>query len=615
MVTGFKTARRVVCLFAAVLIAAGGALIGAEAGAQPPRPPAEARVQALSAAEAQRRTAWAVEIARVTPPKRGCFRAEYPSRTWLETACLIPPQRPYPPRAGPQPQSVGNGTDYSAQTPGLMSGAYGQFENVSGVTSESGGGSANIFSLQINSSFFTGPACPGPCQSWQQFVYSNSFGLFMQYWLINHGPNCPPGWFTYAPHCYRNSTGSAAVPAIVINSPASLQQLRLTGTAVAGGLDTATLTVGGTAYATSENDNFVTLSQGWTTAEFNIFGDGNGSSADFNAGSAMNVRTAVNTGSITAPNCVLQGFTGETNNLTLVAAPAVVTGVAWPSILFSQSNAGAGPPSCATSNGDTHLTTFGGFYYDFQSQGDYILAERGTDFAVQARQVSGAPNWPNASVNKAVAVKLGPNRVAVSIEPELLVVNGVARTLASGNSLSLPGGATVTHLGNVYLMRGANGESVWTQLNPGYINVSVSLPRARLAGARGLLVNPGERNDALMSRDGVVLAEPISFADLYGRYGESWRVRPAESLFARGRGVVAGNPAQPFHAWDLEPAVYQRARGVCLEMGVEEAWLDPCTLDTAVLGTTQAARTFVGTILPRHTLPLDRRESRDPRRY
>jgi hypothetical protein len=612
MAIASKEVRRVVRLFVAVLIAAGGVLVGAQANAQPPRPPAEARVKALSAAEAQRRTAWAAEISRVAPPKRGCFKADYPSRTWVETVCLVPPQRPYPPRAGPQPQTVGNGTDYSAQTPGLLSGAYGQFENVSGVTGESSGGSANTFSLQVNSSFFVGPACPGPCQSWQQFVYSNSSGLFMQYWLINHGPGCPANWFTFPPHCYRNSSGSAAVPAIVINGPASLQQLRLTGTAVAGGTDTATLTVGGSAYATSENDNFVTLSQGWTTAEFNIFGDGNGSSADFNAGSGMNVRTAVNTGSITAPNCVLQGFTGETNNLTLVAAPAVVTGVAWPSILFSQSNAGAGPPSCATSNGDTHLTTFGGLYYDFQSQGDYILAERGTDFAVQARQVSGAPNWPNASVNKAVAVKLGSNRVAVSIEPERLVVNGVAKTLASGSSVSLPGGATVTHLGNVYLMRGAHGESAWVQLNSGYINVSVSLPRARLAGARGLLVNRGERSDSLMSRDGKVLQEPLSFADLY-RYGESWRVRPAESLFGKGRGVVARNPDRPFHAWDLEPALYQRARGVCIETGVEAAWLDACTLDTAVLGTKEAARTFVGTLSPRHTLPLDRRPDRYPR--
>jgi hypothetical protein len=531
----------------------------------------------------------------------------------VETACVVPPQRPYPPKAGPQPQSVGNGTDYSAQTPGLISGASGQFENVSGVTGESGGGTANSFSLQINSSFFTGPACASPCQSWQQFVYSNSFGLFMQYWLINHGPGCPAGWFTYAPHCYRNSTGSAAVPSIVINSPASLQQLQMTGTAVAGGVDTATLTVGGTAYATSENDNFVSLSQGWTTAEFNIFGDGNGSSADFNAGSGMNVRTAINTGSITAPNCVLEGFTGETNNLTLVAAPAVVTGVAWPSILFTQNNVGAGPPTCATSNGDTHLTTFDGLYYDFQAQGDYVLAQRGIDFAVQARQVSGAPTWPNASVNKAVAVKLGPSRVVVSIEPEALVVNGVAKTLTSGSGLSLSGGTTVTHLGNVYLVRGANGESVWMQLNPGWINVSVSVPRARLAGARGLLVNPRERVDALMTRDGRVLTEPLSFADLYGRYGESWRVRPAESLFGKGRGVAARNPERPFHAWDLQPALYQRARGVCVEMGVEATWLDACTLDTAVLGRKEAARTFVDTIHPRHTLPLDRREGNDRR--
>jgi hypothetical protein len=44
--------------------------------------------------------------------------------------------------------------------------------------------------------------------------------------------------------------------------------------------------------------------------------------------------------------------------------------------------------------------------------------QAGPEFIVQARQVSGAPTWPNASVNKAVAVQTGKNRVGVCLGDE-----------------------------------------------------------------------------------------------------------------------------------------------------------------------------------------------------
>ena len=69
------------------------------------------------------------------------------------------------------------------------------------------------------------------------------------------------------------------------------------------------------------------------------------------------------------------------------------------------------------SHGDTHLVTFDGALYDFQASGDFVLAETDQDFSVHTRQESGAPIWPNAAVNKAVAARLGGTTVGLCIEP------------------------------------------------------------------------------------------------------------------------------------------------------------------------------------------------------
>jgi hypothetical protein len=110
------------------------------------------------------------------------------------------------------------------------------------------------------------------------------------------------------------------------------------------------------------------------------------------------------------------------------------------------------------------------------------------------------------------------------------------------------------------------------------------------------------------------LAEPIPFEALYRRFGESWRVRPGESLFGKDRAAPPRNPDRPFHAWDLDRGPYERARGMCVAEGVEAALLDACTLDTAVLKDRGAARGLLANPLPRLTLRLDRRGDEQDKR-
>lgn len=590
-------------LFAILIAISTG---GTAAGAQP-RPSAVDVIRPPVGVEAVRRAAWQQAIARKLPPRRGCFQAIYPRTAWVEVGCTVAPNRPFPPKSGSQPQNVGNGTDYSAVVAsGLISDAKGAFDSVTGVTSVVTNGTANDYSLQINSSFFSGsPGCAGGaggCQGWQQFVYSNSGYMVMQYWLINYVNDCPAGWNTFAPHCWKNSA-SVAIP---VQPIANLPQLVLIGHAGTGaGLDSATLISGVNAWSTTGPNNVVGLSAHWTVAEYNLVGDCCGFDATFNAGSAMRVRTSINNGAIPAPTCIVAGYTGETNSLNLVTAPAVVTPVQWPSIIFNQDNVSGGPPTCATSVGDTHLTTFGHTLYDFQSTGDFVLAQAGPDFMVQARQVSGAPTWPNASVNKGVAMQLGSNRIAIHIEPERLIVNGAPRTIAQGGSLALADGVSIAHLGNVYYVHRSNGDMVRAELNSSWINVTVSMAKARMAVARGLLVNQPGKPNALVARDGTVLAIPVSFDDLYRKYGDSWRVRREESLFREARGITPANPSRPFYAVDLPRADYDRGHAICVRAGVTgDALLDACTLDVAVLRDKSAAAAFLIAIEPRMTFRL-----------
>jgi hypothetical protein len=91
--------------------------------------------------------------------------------------------------------------------------------------------------------------------------------------------------------------------------------------------------------------------------------------------------------------------------------------------------------------------------------------------------VSGAPTWPNAAVNKAVAVRAGKSRIAICLAPSRLEINGEAVRLRDGKSVLLPDGAHVSLRGNVYTIRGPSGDSVRAVSNNSYIDVSVGLGR------------------------------------------------------------------------------------------------------------------------------------------
>ena len=302
-------------------------------------PPAFAQTAAPEvatvSAEALMQENWRETMARTGVPHEGCFEAEFPTAVWVEAHCSVAPDKVYVPHGHGGPQTVGNGTDFAASVSNVMSAAVGTFPTVTGVTSEKDG-SANVYSIQLNSNFMSTAACNGHsgCLAWEQFVYSSQEkAAFMQYWLIDYGNTCPSGWNAYQGSCYKNSA-AVTVPTQPITS---LSQLKLSGTAASGGNDTLVFTTPTRAYSTTGKDSVTYLATAWKQAEFNIIGDGGGSKATFNKGSSITVKVAVTHGSTAAPSCASNaGTTGETNNLTLGACSAFSG--ATPYIQFKESN-------------------------------------------------------------------------------------------------------------------------------------------------------------------------------------------------------------------------------------------------------------------------------------
>ena len=305
---------------------------------------------------------WQAAIAQVAAPSAGCYHASYPALHWHAVKCAAAPRLPMAPRPSGSagsggPNKVGNGLDYSARVSGLISKATGSFTHVSsGITEKgkvdnTGSNVANAFSLQLNTQFFSTPACsgsgtPAKCLGWQQFVYAKLNGvgnLFMQYWLINYNASCPAGWNSFQADCFTNSKG-------VTRSALTAKQLatvKLSGSATSGGNDQVSLSVGsGTAISVSNRDSEVDLAAAWNTTEWGVYGDAGGGEAFFGTNTTLQAQTALTTTSSGAPTCVKEGFTGETNNLKLASTPALGAEPS-PTMASKQTNGTSGTASCA----------------------------------------------------------------------------------------------------------------------------------------------------------------------------------------------------------------------------------------------------------------------------
>ena len=164
----------------------------------------------------------------------------------------------------------------------------------------------------------------------------------MQYWLIDYDTTCPAGWFTDSGDCYTNSSAST----LKALTAKSLATLSLSGSATSGGDDEVELISGGQATLATGPDTKLDLAPSWNTSEWGVFGDGGGGAADFGKSNTLEAVTTLTATSSSAPTCVKEGFTGETNNLKLASTPALGSESS-PTMASKQTDGTAGTASCA----------------------------------------------------------------------------------------------------------------------------------------------------------------------------------------------------------------------------------------------------------------------------
>ncbi|WP_157545726.1 hypothetical protein [Hamadaea tsunoensis] len=587
---------------------------------------------------------WNAKIAAVPQPAgAGCLAADFPRLTWRRVACAAAPTEPMAPRLrGPGPVTdvgaLGGGANASTPAGELIAKANGSFQNVVHVQHVDSvlAGVANVgaYTLQLNTNTFAATVCGvghDQCKGWKQFLFANEgsaaasrSSVYIQYWIQHYFTTCPGGWTEYVPagtvplpddkFCYFTPplSGTAfAAPVPVTNL--AIPTLLLTGEAnVAGsGQDKVTMNdgLGHIVSAQTTPPIIPTQTIWWTAAEFNVFGYGNTATAVFNdpgrhygdfGDTSLRAKTEIDYGGTKKPVCNSASFSAESNNLT-VENVKLPNGPGLPAIVLPERLTGT--PSvqgcmAAAVLGDTHEQTVAGTLYDFQATGDFVEAQIGSAFEVQTRKVSGAPIWPNASLNRSVATRMGTTRVALC-DGTRLVVNGTTTPLASGATLSLPTGVTVRRVSNVYLVKDqSTGNNVRIAANLGanyvYNDVQVGVgdwPQT----VRGLAGNPDNDDPTVLAAaDGARFSIPLSFNDLYGRYGTSWRVNPLTTMLSACTAGGSGNPATPFYASNLPNQIWGQAYTICQGAGiVVKEWLDACTLDVGVLGPSAAAA-YVG---------------------
>jgi hypothetical protein len=509
-----------------------------------------------------------------------------------------------------------------------MTSAVGSFPSVTCASSpcESGqfGGVGaslpNVYSLQLNTNYnlpatasCSTAAIPADCSGWQQFVYDSYLGeIQIEPALIGYNNPCvaPFSVSDGFGDCYDETESAVTVPAL---TPQQLNSDAVTFTGEVGlvsGIltDTVVMVVSGVgSYAATAPDSLLDLSGNWKIAQFGLYGDRGGGEANFIAGSDMNVSTVTHSGTTAAPTCIAWDSTGETNNLYLQPAPALVPGAA-PAIESDQnSTAPSSPAGCATGNGwgEIHLNTFGcatcstHLTYNFQATGDYQLADApspagGVPFDVQTRLIPFAANT-SLSVSQDVAAQVGSSQVEIcgATSPRV-VINQRTVSLASGQQISLAGGGSVSRQGGTYLIQDSEGDTVQavldSYLSVPYLDTYVGLGEWPTA-VSGLLANGGGVDDAVESASGAVLTAPFQFSDFYSQYGDSWRVPSEQDLLsACSTTFISTDPTVNYEASSLPTAEYQSAQATCDNAGVKvPALLDACILDVAVLGTEAAS--------------------------
>jgi hypothetical protein len=148
-----------------------------------------------------------------------------------------------------------------------------------------------------------------------------------------------------------------------LETATNLASLSLEGYANFGSNDEVNFCVSGVGCSSiSITDQVLNLYLNWQDSEFNVFGYGDGSQANFNQGTTITVTNTLKdqSGNVIVPSCASGGYTGETNNLNLGSCSQnIISG----QIVFTESS-----PSVP-------LSTISGFTSDATGQILFVVGD------------------------------------------------------------------------------------------------------------------------------------------------------------------------------------------------------------------------------------------------
>jgi len=236
--------------------------------------------------------------------------------------------------------------------------------------------------------------------------------------------------------------------------------------------------------------------------------------------------------------------------------------------------------------GDPHLITFDNVAYDFQAEGEFILARAvtGDAYELQARfkAISSA-----VSVADAMGTRIGTTAVSIEIDGDdgLVRLDGVATEIADGTTLTV-GPGTITRTGNTLLIDHGNGDQTETSVFATFLNATPRPSSARVAGGfEGLLGNDnGTPADEFQLSDGTVLTTPVPTNILYGAFAASWTVTAAERLLP-GSVLAYDAPDRIVTIDSLPSGLLAQATAVVDAAGITNQLIrDAAILDFALTG-------------------------------
>jgi len=264
-----------------------------------------------------------------------------------------------------------------------------------------------------------------------------------------------------------------------------------------------------------------------------------------------------------------------------------------------------GAPTCGVSNGDPHLTTFDQVNYDFQAVGEFVVVRSTTrdDLEIQVRQAA-MPDSPDASVNTAVAMNVGGDLIGFYVDDDgpKLLIDGRPRSVVDG-PMSLRGSGIIQRLDTdeLSIMWPDGSEALLYQIGRYGFRLGVNLANRRRGSVEGLLGNfDGNPNNDLTVRGGSTPIRDTSFASLYPRFSNSWRITQEESLFRYDRGQSTQtftNKRLPTRAIDVETLPNRsQAEEACRQAGVQHPrLLQECILDVGISGDAEFAASAANT--------------------